>query len=89
VDEHHESVSRNHAVLLLEGNTFVLEDGSSNGCCINGQKLHGARRRVCPGDQIRIGYDYYLSWNDIHRYFPGKGHTGLEKTGRETERINN
>ena len=86
VDEKQGSVSRNHAVLFIEDGALVIEDDSTNGTYVNGQKLHCARRGIKPGDQIRIGFNYILSWNDINSYFPGLGDLGGNHAGRKTER---
>lgn len=52
-----EIVSRVHANLLVEGNTYYLEDmGSSNGTYINGLPLpKGNRHRLNAGDRIAFG----------------------------------
>lgn len=52
-----EIVSRVHANLLVEGNTYYLEDmGSSNGTYINGLPLpKGNRHRLNSGDRIAFG----------------------------------
>ncbi|MEL6601691.1 MAG: FHA domain-containing protein [Cyanobacteria bacterium J06614_10] len=52
-----EIVSRVHANLRAEGDTYYLEDvGSSNGTYINGLPLPvGNRHRLRPGDRIALG----------------------------------
>lgn len=52
-----EIVSRAHANLRAEGDTYYLEDvGSSNGTYINGLPLPtGNRHRLRPGDRIALG----------------------------------
>ncbi len=52
-----EVVSRVHANLRVEGDTYYLEDvGSSNGTYINGLPLPaGNRHRLRPGDRIALG----------------------------------
>ncbi|MGB3668696.1 MAG: FHA domain-containing protein [Phormidesmis sp.] len=52
-----EVVSRTHANLRVEGDTYYLEDvGSSNGTYINGLPLPvGNRHRLRPGDRISLG----------------------------------
>lgn len=52
-----EVVSRVHANLRAEGDTYYLEDvGSSNGTYINGLPLPaGNRHRLRPGDRIALG----------------------------------
>ena len=52
-----EIVSRVHANLRIEGDTYYLEDvGSSNGTYINGLPLPvGNRHRLRSGDRIALG----------------------------------
>jgi pSer/pThr/pTyr-binding forkhead associated (FHA) protein len=48
------SVSRLHARILLEGERVFLEDqGSGNGCVVNGRRVD--RAPIGPGDAIHIG----------------------------------
>ena len=48
------SVSRFHATLAQDGDSFVLTDlGSENGCWVNGRRVNESR--VGPGDRILIG----------------------------------
>ncbi len=48
-------VSRRHARVLREGDTYVVEDlGSSNGTFVNGTRLTG-RQILKSGDEIRLG----------------------------------
>lgn len=48
------SVSRHHAKVVLEGNSFFLEDmGSGNGTFLNGSRVE--REELSPGDEIVIG----------------------------------
>jgi len=50
-----QSVSRRHARLMRDGDTYTIEDlGSSNGTFINGQKLSG-RHTLKTGDQVGLG----------------------------------
>jgi uncharacterized membrane protein YhaH (DUF805 family) len=80
VNERYDDVSRNHATILFEGSSLVLEDNSNNGSYINGQKLHHSRRTIRQNDQIRLGRNYLLSWNEINHFFPNTG------SSRSTER---
>tara|TARA_Y100001954_G_scaffold237846_1_gene302985 strand:+ start:2984 stop:3895 length:912 start_codon:yes stop_codon:yes gene_type:complete len=49
-----EGVSRRHARILKEGDTYWLEDlGSTNGVFVNGEKLD--RTKLFDGDRIQIG----------------------------------
>lgn len=50
----HASVSRVHAVVRVEGGRFLVEDRSSFGCFVNGEKLAGPRP-LLPTDRLTIG----------------------------------
>lgn len=51
----HQGVSRIHAELRCDGGTIYLEDGSTFGTFVNGEKIHRETKRVEPGDVIAIG----------------------------------
>lgn len=49
------SVSRFHARLhLVDGRVFVEDNGSENGCFVNGDRVRG-RLELAPGDTIAVG----------------------------------
>lgn len=51
----HPEVSRRHCRILLEGETWFIEDlGSQRGTAVNGNRISG-RTALKPGDQIRVG----------------------------------
>ncbi|MFF3954845.1 FHA domain-containing protein [Streptomyces sp. NPDC001890] len=51
----HETVSRLHAELTAQGGRWLLRDlGSTNGTCVNGQRVTGAVP-VRDGDQVSFG----------------------------------
>jgi serine phosphatase RsbU (regulator of sigma subunit) len=48
------AVSRRHAVVLREGETYFVEDlGSRNGTFVNGERIAG-KARLAPGDRIVV-----------------------------------
>lgn len=51
-------VSRNHAVIInRDGSLYVMDNGSSNGTFLNGQRLVAKQPRVLrDGDDVRLGY---------------------------------
>ena len=60
------AVSRRHARLILEGNSYALEDlGSSNGTFLNNQKLR-KRTLLKSGDVIRLGHVATLVFQAPH-----------------------
>lgn len=51
----HETVSRMHAELTMQGSRWLLRDlGSTNGTCVNGQRVTGTVS-VREGDQVSFG----------------------------------
>lgn len=59
-------VSRRHARLTLQGNTYMIEDlGSTNGTFINGQRLM-APHVLQPGDLIMLGEKISLVYERAH-----------------------
>ena len=56
----HPSISRHHATFLLksEDNAFTLvlrDEGSTNGCKVNGRNLRSGECRVTPNDTVTLG----------------------------------
>ncbi len=52
------AASRNHAVIVCEGDGFQVEDlGSTNGTRVNGEPVRQAT--LAAGDQIQIGHTVF------------------------------
>ena len=50
-----DDISRRHCLLMFDRGTLTIEDlNSANGTFVNGDRITG-RRRVKPGDEIKIG----------------------------------
>ncbi|MEM7229644.1 MAG: ATP-binding protein [Planctomycetota bacterium] len=50
------TVSRRHAELTPDDDAWFIRDlESANGTFLNGHRLHGERKELAPGDQIRCG----------------------------------
>lgn len=51
-------VSRNHAIIInRDGSLYVMDNGSSNGTFLNGQRLVAKQPRVLrDGDDVRLGH---------------------------------
>ncbi len=59
-----EKVSRRHALILLEGDTFYIQDlGSANGTFVNGKQVRD-RVALHTGDEVRLG-DQTLLFNQL------------------------
>lgn len=55
--------SRTHAVIIWDGEVWLLKDTSSNGTYINGRYLaRGAQQALTPDDQIQFGSDQAEIW---------------------------
>ena len=54
------SISRNHSTFYVvdEGDrlrVMIRDEGSTNGCKVNGEKVENGSAEIKPGDQIAIG----------------------------------
>ena len=78
VDAQYTTVSGSHATITRNDNVLTLEDHSTNGTYINGQKIHHASATIRIGDTITLGHQYPLNMSDVLRYLGG---------GYETQRI--
>ena len=55
-----EKVSRRHAMIMLEGDTFYIQDlGSANGTFVNGKQVRD-RVALYNGDEVRLGDQTFL-----------------------------
>ncbi|NBD36705.1 MAG: FHA domain-containing protein, partial [Chloroflexi bacterium] len=55
-----EKVSRRHALIMLEGDTFYIQDlGSANGTFVNGKQVRD-RVALYNGDEVRLGDQTFL-----------------------------
>ncbi|GAB6044375.1 hypothetical protein JCM17961_50650 [Endothiovibrio diazotrophicus] len=56
-------ISRHHAYLFWQDQTWLLRDVSSNGVWLSGQRVNPAQAVVIhPGDEIRFGGKEYNTW---------------------------
>ncbi|MFM6689370.1 MAG: FHA domain-containing protein [Dolichospermum sp.] len=60
LDPNNKQISQFHAQITLENNQLYIEDKSTNGTRINGQKLLKERRTLNSGDILGIG-DYTIT----------------------------
>ena len=77
VSSQYNTVSGNHATITREGNTYILEDHSTNGTYVNGTRIHHASCQIRPGDQITLGQQYVLDFYMVQN---------LLGAGRSTQR---
>jgi hypothetical protein len=70
IDQSWDTVSNDHAELMLEGDSLKFVDHSTNGTLINGQKVHNRAVEIFQGDRILLAGVYELNWNVINNYFP-------------------
>ena len=70
IDQAFDTVSNNHAVITLEGNTYIFTDNSSNGTLINGKKVHNKSVSVQPGDTIALAGTVIVTWEEITQLLP-------------------
>ncbi len=55
-----EKVSRRHALIILEGDTFHIQDlGSANGTFVNGERVYD-RAALHSGDEVKLGDRTFL-----------------------------
>lgn len=67
-------VSRHHAKLSRQGDSYVIEDlGSTNGTFVNGQRLSGARL-LTPGETVGLGETVTLAYESTA--FPAAAQSG-------------
>jgi diguanylate cyclase (GGDEF)-like protein len=67
-----DAVSRHHAQLERRGSDVVVSDlQSTNGTFINNERVYLEQRRLCRGDQLRLGDTVfkYLSGSDIEAQY--------------------
>ena len=61
LDANHK-ISRFHAWIAFEQDQLTVEDRSSNGCVLNGEKFKGQKRPLQSGDVLRVGsYDMVVT----------------------------
>lgn len=78
VDAQYTTVSGSHATITRSGNVLTLEDHSTNGTYVNGQKVHHASATIRQGDTITLAHQYTLNMSEVLRYLG---------SGQETQRI--
>ena len=77
VDAQYNTVSGNHATISYDGVAYILQDHSTNGTYVNGNRIHHASCQIRLGDHITLGTQYVLNMNEV---------TSLLGGGRATQR---
>lgn len=78
VPSQYNTVSGDHATISKNGNSYILEDHSTNGTYVNGSHIHHASCQIRPGDQITLGQQYILDFSAVQN---------LLGSGRVTQRF--
>lgn len=65
VDAQYSTVSGNHATIFYDGGTYILQDHSTNGTYINGNRIHNTSSQIRLGDHITLGSQYILNMNEV------------------------
>ena len=84
VDAKYTTVSGSHATITRSGNMLTLEDHSTNGTYINGQKVHHATASIVQGDTITLSHQYTLNMSEVLRYLGSGQETQRFKQQQET-----
>ena len=77
VDAQYNTVSGNHATISYDGAAYILQDHSTNGTYVNGNRIHHTSCQIRLGDHITLGTQYVLNMNEV---------TSLLGGGRATQR---
>ena len=78
VSSQYNTVSGNHATITKEGNSYILEDHSTNGTYINGTRILRTSCQIRPSDHITLGTQYVLDFSLVQN---------LLGSGRATQRF--
>lgn len=68
VSSSYDTVSGNHATIISQNGALVLQDHSTNGSLVNGQRVHNTSVQIQPTDRIQLGTNYLLNMNDVMRF---------------------
>ena len=63
-------VSRVHANIILQGNSYIYRDNSMNGTLINGVLLKHGEMRINFGDSVLLAGNIALPWNKVQNILP-------------------
>lgn len=87
-----DSVSRQHATITFDGESFVIQDSSTNGTFVNGSRIRTSQK-LFPDDVIGIGPDNLLRYEqridgaELPEEHQGNVRTGPKALSDVTKRI--
>lgn len=87
VDAQYNTVSGNHATISYDGSTYTLQDHSTNGTYINGNRIHNASCQIRRGDHITLGSQYVLNINEVISLLGGGRATQRRVETPATQRV--
>lgn len=87
VPQQYNTVSGNHATISKNGNSYILEDHSTNGTYVNGNRIHNGSCQIRQGDQIMFGQQYPLKFSDVEMHLGSSSATQRMQVAPETARI--
>lgn len=83
VDAQYNTVSGNHATISYDGSTYTLQDHSTNGTYVNGNRIHNASCQIRQGDHITLASQYVLNMNEVISLLGG-GHATQRRVHQAT-----
>lgn len=87
VDAQYNTVSGNHATISYDGSIYTLQDHSTNGTYINGNRIHNASCQIRRGDHITLGSQYVLNMNEVISLLGGGRATQRRVETPATQRV--
>lgn len=88
IDDRWDTVSNEHADIMLQEGKLVFYDHSSNGTVINNQKIQNMNVGIYSGDVIMLAGKIELSWDDINRFFPRSQRPTVTRNVRAEQNTN-
>ena len=87
VDAVYNTVSGNHATILYDGYTYILQDHSTNGTYVNGRLVHHTNCQINKNDNITLGTQYVLNMNEVVALLGGEQATQRRNVNPATARV--
>lgn len=87
VSSQYSTVSGDHATITKDGNSYILEDHSTNGTYVNGARIHHSSCRIQPNDHITLGHQYVLNFSEVRARLEPGHQTQRMPHAPQTERV--